>query len=165
MSAHVCLLPLHRRVLFANGWEVPGNAQEAFGVFGKCTVRAPACFCRGCNPCPARAAVCLLLLLSLLLLTMLLTPGMAGSRRELLGKRPGCARKVPGSCPRDAREKPGKCLGRAREVPEMCPGGVREVSGRCPGNARELPGKCPGGARELLFGRFSVVRRPAAREF
>ena len=31
--------------------------------------------------------------------------------------------------------------------------------------AREVPKKCPGGAREMLFACFSVVRRPAAREF
>ena len=96
----------------------------------------------GCSPCPLRAAACLLLLLSLFLLTMLLTPGIAGSGRVLFKQRPGCARELLGSCPRSGREMPGRC-----------PRSAREMRGRCPRDAREVPERC-----------FSVVRRPAARK-
>ena len=88
----------------------------------------------GCSPCPLRAAACLLLLLSLFLLTMLLTPGIAGSGRVLFRQRPGCARELLGSCPRSGREMPGRCPRGAREVPERCPRGAREVPRRCPRN-------------------------------
>ena len=62
----------------------------------------------GCSPCSLRAAACFLLLSSLFLLTMLLTPGIAGSGRVLFRQRPGCARELLGNCPRSGREGSGR---------------------------------------------------------
>ena len=101
----------------------------------------------GCSPCPLRAAACLLLLLSLFLLTMLLTPGIAGSGWVLFRQRPGCARELLGSCPRSGREMPGRRPRSAREMRGRCPRDAREMPERCPRGAREVLGRCPGGAR------------------